>query len=245
MKQRLIKLIAVFLAFGVVVAVSITYAWYTYTNYIGTIDAETKDLALSYTINSGDINQTDYSITNLVFFDIDNEDELPYFEKMHTVIKLDFKYKSSENLNCYIQFRSEIKTTEARVSTGTSSTTSSTGTTISSPIITSKAYVRGFISESDTLISNTEDLANKSITDYIPEPNINNQNTGYYVSQTFIKNLSSNIIEGEDSFTLYLHLFGVQEIDSASNDFLSEIYNFSIIISTREPILPTTTVTTS
>ena len=246
MKQRVFKFIMVFILFGFVVSLTYTFAWYTYTSKIGKIDADTKDIAFTYTFNdSTEINVNSYSITNLTFFDIDDSYELKYFNDMHTVIKLDIENYSSDIIDYTIDFSTEISEIKDK-----------DGENIS------RAYVIGFITTSDT-ISITDDGSN-SISNYIQ----GNKNESGTIFSSRYNNDATNPLEisngsnENSSVTLYLHLLGVQEIDTANNDFLFDkiekngavsykavSYSFTLTIKavgrTKDPTINTTPSGTS
>ncbi len=237
MKQRVFKFIMVFILFGFVVSLTYTFAWYTYTSKIGKIDADTKDIAFTYTFNdSTEININSYSITNLTFFDIDDPYELKYFNDMHTVIKLDIENYSSDIIDYTIDFSTEI----SEIKDGEN--------------VISSAYVIGFITTSDD-ISITDNGSN-SISNYIQ----GNKNESGTTFSSRYNNDATNPLEISDgnnqnsSVTLYLHLLGVQEIDTANNDFLfgkngAVSYEFTLTIKavgrTKDPIVNTTPSGTS
>lgn len=219
MKRRIFRIVVSFVALViVVVSLTFTFAWYTNTNQVGKFDAETKNLAITYELDDKDVDVTTYSVTNLVFFDIDDPKELKFLNDMHTVIKLDIKNLSSDAINYSIIFESVMKIT---------STTTTEGETTTSTV-TSKAYVAGFISNSPTI--SIEDNNTNSISTYLPA----NANTS--ADATTYKSVSTGEINVATESTLYLHILGVQEIDSASNEFLFDSegnaveYNFTITI---------------
>lgn len=183
---------------------SITYGWYTNTTMIGKIDAETKDITFSYKLNGGESNTQTYRIENLAFFDVDDPNELKYYQSMHTVIKIELENFSSDKVNYYIEFNSTktIITEEGEK--------------------TSVAYVMGVITDSETLNIDTTNESN-SVSTYYPGYNTTSDVYTYrYDSQENSQepleiNTGSN---SEAKATLYLHLIGVQEIDTATNEFL-------------------------
>ena len=238
MKQRVFKFIMIFILFGFVVSLTYTFAWYTYTSKIGKIDADTKDIAFTYTFNnSNEINVNSYSISNLTFFDIDDSYELKYFNDMHTVIELDIENYSSDIIDYTIDFSTEI----SEIKDGEN--------------VISRAYVIGFITTSDN-ISITDNGSN-SISNYVPE----NEDESVTTFLSTYKNDATNPLEisngsnKNSSVTLYLHLLGVQEIDTANNDFLFDengaavSYEFTLTIKavgrTKDPTINTTPSGTS
>lgn len=221
MKKKLIVSTTLsILLFFLFITFSVTYGWYTNVTKIGKIDAETKDITFSYKLNDGEANQFEYSVINLAFFDVDDSSELKYFVKMHTVIKIELENFSSDVVNYSIGFESEkIKTTVDSVDT-------------------SIAYIMGVITE-DENISITDNGTN-TVSTYFEGYDTAKSNYSYeYESK---ENLAINTgANSEAKATVYLHLIGVQEIDTATNEFLFDSqgnpkgYNFTITIHS-EPI---------
>ncbi|MGM9969089.1 MAG: hypothetical protein ACI35S_01695 [Anaeroplasma sp.] len=199
MKNNTFKLIISFIAFViVVVSLSFTYAWYTNTTKIGRLDAETKDIAFTYQLNDGDVNITKYDVENLTFFDIDNSEELKFLNDMHTVIKLNIKNYSSDIIDYKISF--ECSKEEKK----------------QNDIIVSRAYIVGFITTSKSL--SIDDDGTNTISTYI---HTNEDETNEKYISSFIGSLQKSTGSNTDcEVELYLHLLGVQDIDTASNDFL-------------------------
>ena len=207
------------------VFVSISYGWYTNTMLIGKIDAETKNVSFSYKLNGSETNIVKYQVDNLAFFDVDSEDELKYFEKMHTVIKIELENFSSDEVSYYLKFESKknYMYDEADV-----------------PI--SIAYITGFFTESEELIFDGK----TSISDFLNDDYL----TADTYTSTFNSNVNLEVNDGSNSGakkTIYLHLIGVQEIDKANNDFLYDSqgkeveYQFSLTVhsepGTNSPIV--------
>ena len=241
MKQRVFKFIMIFILFGFVVSLTYTFAWYTYTSKIGKIDADTKDIAFTYTFNkSSEINVNSYSISNLTFFDIDDSYELKYFNDMHTVIRLDIINYSSDIIDYSIDFSSTV----SEIKDGEN--------------VISSAYVIGFITTSATI--NVDDGGN--ISNYIQGNKNENVFSSSYNNDATNPLEISNGSNENSSVTLYLHLLGVQEIDTANNDFLFDkidkngavtyeavSYSFTLTIKavgrTKDPTINTTPSGTS
>ena len=79
MKKKLITIIGLTVLL-ITASISLIYAWYINTNKVGHIDAQSDGIVLTYTLN-GEYNKTnEYSIDNLVFFDLDNTNETKYFK---------------------------------------------------------------------------------------------------------------------------------------------------------------------
>ena len=69
------------LGLGVItfIVVSTVLGWYTNVNQMGEINANTKNVGFSYTINGVELQEDEYQISNLAFFDVDSMYEGSYF----------------------------------------------------------------------------------------------------------------------------------------------------------------------
>ena len=109
----LLSLAVVLIAY---VAISRAFGWYTNVDELGKIDAETKDFSFVYKIDDDEeINRTEYEVTNLTFFDIDNyydeetkegQDELLYLNNMAVHIELTLENTSDSEVSCTVTFAS-------------------------------------------------------------------------------------------------------------------------------------------
>ena len=209
MRNKIFKLILASLALILTITgMSIAFAWYTNIDYIGSIDADTEGLSFYYTLDD-DItkNKKSYQIDNLNFFDIDNENELKYFDQMVTRIKLVIRNNDETPKNYTIGFESQKIANEAN---------------------TSIAYPAGIISKEAAIPHNGA----TTIEGLFPASVTSN-------SESYTDTLTGRL-EGKGSGSreeiIYLFVFGVQEIDSAGNEFLVDIngvrvkYNFNITI---------------
>ena len=218
-KSGLLSVLLILTAF-----VSISYGWYTNTMLIGKIDAETKNVSFSYKLNGSESNIVKYKVDNLAFFDVDSEDELKYLSKMHTVIKIELENFSSDEVSYYLKFESEKSYM------------------YDEDIPISIAYVAGFFTESEQLDFEEKDL----IADFLNKDYL----TSDIYTSTFNSSVNLEVNDGSNAGarkTVYLHLIGVQEIDSATNEFLYDAkgnkieYQFSLIVNstpgTNSPII--------
>jgi len=217
MKKNIIKPLVLILVFVLLLAttISLARAWYVKVSKIGKIDADTKDISIVYKINdSKEINQLDYTITDLAFFDIDNyydsstktgEDEINYLNNMAVCMKIDLENSSSDIVDLTISFSSEPRENKVE------------------EIVASRAYVQGVLSAEPMTFAKSENVT--KIEDYLPKDEEGN----------VIKNNSQLVVEDleiDGKTTIYVYLFGVQEIDSASNDlFIDDSYSFNLTIS--------------
>lgn len=97
------------LGLGVItfIVVSTVLGWYTNVNQMGEINANTKNVGFSYTINGEELQEDEYQISNLAFFDVDSMYEGSYFSDMCFEIKLNVKNITDTPLNYSITFESE------------------------------------------------------------------------------------------------------------------------------------------
>lgn len=190
MNKKIIKPVILSITAIVILVIStIVYAWYTNTDRVNQeIDGSTDDIVLDYNINDEKTTTTSYTINNLTFFDIDNENELKYLSSMAVCLKLNITNYSKSDVDVTVSFDS----IEQEKKDGDT--------------VISNAYVEGIVSTKEEEFLVTTDKT--TINDYI-------------VSSGKISNL-----EKSKSTTIYIYLFGVQTIDSATNeDFLYKIEN--------------------
>lgn len=215
MKKKIFGIILPMIAILLTIAsLSATYGWYTNTTRIGKIDAETKDLAFGYIFNddSSTENTQEYSIDNLAFFDIDEAaNERKYIAIMATSIKIFIENYSSDEIDYSISFASEKK---------------STGSTGSE---TSIAYVAGFFSQYQI----SDDEWKTDLEDFL---STNDKTIASADGGTLAGTTGS---QANATATVYLYLIGIQEIDTAENDFLDESYNFKITLRGSGSSIPT------
>ena len=86
------------------IAIGIITAWYTNVIQTGDINATTKNLAIEYEINGSEKNITTYNITNLAFFDADDDYEGQFLSEMAFEIELHMTNKSSDTVNYKVEF---------------------------------------------------------------------------------------------------------------------------------------------
>lgn len=89
----------------VIIVASALYGWYVGTNYTESVDVSTNGIVLTYDIDEkNDLNVETYSISNLVFFDTDSENEGKYFTDMAHVIKIEIFNKSKKNVDITLSY---------------------------------------------------------------------------------------------------------------------------------------------
>ena len=88
----------------VLVTIAITHGWYTNIDKMGQIDANTKNSGFKYEINGETLETDEYSISNLVFFDIDSIYEGKYFSTMVYEMEIDIENITDDNLTYSLKF---------------------------------------------------------------------------------------------------------------------------------------------
>lgn len=208
MNKKIIKPVILSITAIVILVIStIVYAWYTNTDRVNQeIDGSTDDIVLDYNINNEETTTTSYKISNLTFFDIDNENELKYLSSMAVCLELNITNYSKNDVDVTVSFKSDKKEKKDE----------------DEKEVISNAYVEGIVLSKDK-VSDDGKLEipekYKTISDYITanKTTINDD----IVSSGNISNLAQS-----KSTTIYIYLFGVQTVDSATNeDFLYEIKN--------------------
>ena len=230
-KELLVYILTPILLLGV--TITIIVAWYTNTHKIGNIEGETSDIVISYTLNGQSGNVTDYSVSNLTFFDIDNSNETNYFLDMVTIVELDIENVTNNDLSLTIGYSYTPKYQYSITSNNKTSNIFNT-TLPSGMTAISEAYCYGFITEKKLTSKNESNDGDIDNTLTIRE-NIKN----------YSSNISNVTIKGNTTYTYYLYLFGVQAVDLSNNDFLKEKYNFTLkiqsFVSNTNPSETTTT----
>lgn len=212
-KELLMYIITPILLLGV--TITIIVAWYTNTHKIGNIDGETSDNVISYTLNDTKVNVTEYQVSNLAFFDVDNQSETKYFKDMVIVVKLEIENVTNNNLTVEINYSAIPKYQYNNSNTTGTIASNIFNTTLPSGVTSlSTSYCCGFISKNDkdNISIDTKKTIEENITEKKYKSSINDE------------------INGNEIKIYYLYLFGVQEIDSSNNDFLKEKYNFKLTI---------------
>ena len=117
MKNKILKysliigLPAVVIGLTLFIVISTILGWYTNVKQTGHLDANTKNVGFSYTINGEELEVDEYDITNLTFFDIDSMFEGEYFIDMCFEMQLNIKNITDSPLNYSIKFEGERQVT--------------------------------------------------------------------------------------------------------------------------------------
>lgn len=191
----------------IVVTISLTFAWYTERKEtVEVIDANTSGISFAYTIDEGEVlNQQTYEINNLSFFDIDNNNELSYFDSMALKIEIKLTNTSNKAITLTVNQAEPTHVTEGAQDS-----------------YTSDAYVQCLFNTSNSLA--ITGLSN--INDLITESNMSLIEDLEAYGATIVGDTTT--INSNCQCIFYIYVFGVQLVDSATNDFLSQKYNFTI-----------------
>lgn len=201
--KRVMK-ISISLILIVALCVTFTYAWTSNRVFKDAIDADTEGVSFVYHIgNDNSNNPKEYEITNLTFFDIDDESELKYLNSMAFIMEVTIINTSNKPINLVV---SQDAPQVSVIKDG--------------DIVISQAYVQCIMSETSTV--NIESAS--KISDLITETNTVEKRLEAYSTT------SSNEIASNCQTKAYIFVFGVQTIKSADNAFLSEKYPFTFNI---------------
>lgn len=212
-KDILLYILAPILLLGV--TITIVVAWYTNTHKIGNIDGETSDNVISYTLNDSVVNSKEYSVSNLTFFDIKNDNELKYFLDMAIVVKIDVENVTNNPLSFVMEYSYIIKYLPQSTSTSTTNNFQTTLVLPSTGINSlSTAYCNGFIIEDNKL----NEITSKTFSNFL---------------STMKQKTADITLPAKETKTFYLYLFGVQEVSTSNNDFLSESFNFTLTLTSK------------
>lgn len=157
MNKKIIKPVILSITAIVILVIStIVYAWYTNTDRVNQeIDGSTDDIVLDYNINNEETTTTPYTISNLTFFDIDNENELKYLSSMAVCLKLNITNYSKSAVDVTVSFKSDKQEKK------------------DGETVISNAYVEGIVSTKEEKFPVTTDKT--AISDYIvPSDKISN-----------------------------------------------------------------------
>lgn len=188
------------------VAIPMIYGWYVRVIRTGKIDGSTKNVSINYNFNDGRRNSTNsltYTIDNLAFFDIGNENETSYFNSMAVDLVITLTNTSTSDMTYSITF----------------STSKRNGLDNEENIV-SKSYVACYfknISDEETVSELQENgtVSGNTVT--------YTETTSTYTAQATSAEyaLKAENAGNTDVATIHLYLIGVQEKDSATNtDFL-------------------------
>ncbi len=203
------------------VVIIISYGWYVRKQQIATIDANAKSLAVDYTFDGNEATKDvlTYQVENLVFFDNDSEFEYGYLDDMKITLSLKLHNKSENPVTYTITFTA-IKSTVTDQTSGDT---------------TSIAYVDCIFTEIPEATSTIKTINSARVsspsdttTNIITYTDSSTERTAIYDSgtATIAKNDdNSDNDTTNDETTLVLCLYGVQEMDDASNEpFLYNTY---------------------
>lgn len=196
MKRIITSLI--FVLVTAVTLITTTLAWYTKIDKIeNEIDASSGHIVLNHTYDNFTKTEENYSISNVAFFDIHNEEsefsELDYLDTMACKVSINIENKSSTDTTVKVSFAS----TKLIISAEEES-----NTTLSSSYI-------------DCILLENELEENDSLKNHLSDDK----------ALTFDLKLN-------ETKTIYLYLYGVEELDDTDEDFLSKTHSFSLSFET-------------
>ncbi len=195
----------------------IVYAWYINNGLTGQIDATTKNVAIEYTFDGKQAtkNTSRYAVSNMVFFDVEAEEELQYIDDMAVRLDINLINKSSNDASYIITFTSTKQvTTENNTDISIAYvdclfdvdlnhfTSAETISDIKETAVSGYTYTTS-TSGGVTKVIATKNSKDASLSDMKPAG-------------------TTDPVDG-DKVTVSLYIFGVQEIFSAKNDDF--IYN--------------------
>lgn len=171
---------------------STVLAWYVNRNQTESVDVTTDGIVVTYVINEDNttLNTDRYSVSNLVFFDIDSEYEGKYFTTCAVMLQLDVKNISKKNVDITVEFVPD------------------TTLGLTDPYAT-------------CIICDDDDLDSSSYVGSV---------TGYITTNSLERTLTVENIATNGVATFYVYFYGVQPNDDATNAFLSETYDFTLLL---------------
>ena len=123
MRRKLITSISLVFGGLILAASVIVFAWYINQEQTKSVDYITDGLVLQYEIDeSGLYNQEEFEIKDVVFFDIDAENEGKYFNTMAKVITLDITNYSHAYVDLNVKQNIQPYTLSATISNNTTIT---------------------------------------------------------------------------------------------------------------------------
>ena len=206
------------------VAVVLVYAWYTNTIQTGEIDATTKNFTIEYTFDDDtEKNVLEYNVKDIAFFQYQSKNEIDFLEGEVVPFKIKLLNKSTSDMTYTITLKS-TKT----VLTGTETNAQSEEVTV----VKSVAYIGSMLDFENVGSTKTyksiqdrleaEDDENYTAAEY--NLKATNQQTNENATKYFICETTGEIDSGVTTpTTITLYLFGIQEIEDATNDMF--IYN--------------------
>lgn len=205
-RQLIYRIVIILVPILVAIAsIPIIYAWYVNVIRTGKIDGSTKNVSINYTFDNGRTTSTNsltYTIDNLAFFDIDNEDETAYFSLMACDLEIHLENTSQSDMTYTVVFQ----TTKREILDGEDN-------------VISKSYVACYMTNNPTTtiaaLKTNGTVSGNSVT-------YTETTTSFQASTASPEYaLKASNSGTTDEATIHLYLIGVQEIDSATNtDFL-------------------------
>ncbi len=195
------------------VVLIITFGWYIKKQQTANINATTKNVSIEYTFDGDEeTNVVNYTVSNLVFFDVDSTDEnkieLKYLPTMAVKLELNLKNNSTNDVTYKITFESVKQIATETVSNETVDK--------SIAYIDCLFYDITSIPNTVTTVSGIKSLTQNGVT--YTNTSSTETNRAEYDSGVLDPKI---VLEPEDDITITMYIYGVQEIDDAKNsDFL-------------------------
>lgn len=207
MKKNIIYRIVIILipVLTLLIAIPLIYGWYVNIIRTGKIDGSTKNVSISYELKNGEDSTSNtffYTIDNLVFFDVDSQDETSYFNLMAFDLEIKLTNVTNSDMTYKIIFDcSKTEVTENE-------------TVVSRSYVA--CYYKQITSEQTIAALKTNGIVSGHTITYT-------DTTSSYTAtcQGASESLKASNDGNTDEASLHLYLIGVQEIDTAINtDFL-------------------------
>ncbi len=186
------------------VGYGIGYGWFLNRSATESIDANTKGIVFSYEVTDGYNTKKDvlaYSVKNVAFFDKDSENEGKYFKDMALELKFEITNVCEYDLDVTLEFKPTEETTSAHLEC----------------LLT------------NTQITSTADYA--TVEDVLTAKKVGDSASKITIPEALKAKDETTASSTGGVASVYLYLFGVQPDDSATNDFLSKTYGFSVELS--------------
>lgn len=203
--------------------VILVYAWYTNTLQTGEIDATTKNFTIEYTFDDDtEKNVLEYEVDDIAFFQYQAEEEIDFLEGEVVPLEINLLNKSTSDMIYTITLKS-TKT----VLTGTKIVEEQQVTVVQSVAYIGAVLDFDDIGSTDTyksIQSRVEVADDENYTAAEYDISATDAQTSENATQYFICETTGEIATGVTTpTTITLYLFGIQEIEDATNDMF--IYN--------------------
>lgn len=219
---NIISIAAPILMLAAVVLV-ITYGWYIKRQQTADINATTKNVAIEYTFDDDSTkNVVNYTVENIAFFDVDSTDEnkieLKYLPVMAVKLDINLRNKSSNDVSYKITFEASKEYVTETIE----------GEKVNKSIayVDCLFYDVSNIPSSVTTVEGIKSLPTDGVTYTNDDSTLTNKaeyDSSSLSTPAVLAHEDEDSDEPVEPITLTMYIYGVQEIDNASNDdFLYE-----------------------